>query len=68
MNQAWAVELSRCLGAAQVVHVASPSRPPVYNPAKRSKVELIKEKSDYLRHPLMEQLVNENNSITEEAM
>lgn len=31
-------------------------------------VEIIKEKSDYLRHPLMEELVNEENSISEEAM
>eukprot|EP01023_Acetabularia_acetabulum_P040136 TRINITY_DN3887_c0_g1_i12.p1 TRINITY_DN3887_c0_g1~~TRINITY_DN3887_c0_g1_i12.p1 ORF type:complete len:645 (-),score=124.94 TRINITY_DN3887_c0_g1_i12:1498-3432(-) len=50
------------------VCVATPSRPPSSKTAKRSKVEIIKEKSDYLRHPLMEQLVNENPNISEEAM
>lgn len=34
--------------------VATPSRPPASNKAKRSKVELIKQKSDFLRHPLMQ--------------
>ncbi len=33
-----------------------------------SKVEIIKEESDYLRHPLMQELVNENTFINEEAM
>jgi hypothetical protein len=34
--------------------VAVPSKPPTFRSAKRSKVEIIKEKSDYLRHPLMQ--------------
>lgn len=34
--------------------VATPSKPPTSNPPKRSAVELIKEKSDFLRHPLMQ--------------
>ena len=41
-------------GGLTVACVATPSRPPASNKAKRSKVEIIKEKSDYLRHPLME--------------
>lgn len=41
-------------GASTVTCVATPSRPPASNKAKRSKVELIKEKSDFLRHPLMQ--------------
>lgn len=48
--------------------VATPSKPPASRLAKRSKVELIKEKSDFLRHPLMEELVNENTFISEEAV
>ena len=51
-----------------VQSVAMPMQPPTLKPAKRSKVELIKERSDYLRHPLMQELVNENPSINEEAM
>ena len=41
-------------GASTVTCVATPSRPPASNKAKRSKVELIKEQSDFLRHPLMQ--------------
>lgn len=41
-------------GGLQVTCVATPSRPPASNKAKRSKVEIIKEKSDFLRHPLMQ--------------
>ena len=48
--------------------VATPSRPPTSKPAKRSKVELIKEKSDFLRHPLMQELVTEEPSISEPAV
>lgn len=36
--------------------------------AFRSKVELIKERSDFLRHPLMEELVNDKTFIGEESM
>lgn len=41
-------------GGLTVTCVATPSRPPASNKAKRSKVEIIKEKSDFLRHPLMQ--------------
>lgn len=34
----------------------------------RSKVEILKEKSDFLRHPLMEELVTEQPNISEEAV
>eukprot|EP00210_Caulerpa_lentillifera_P000504 g487.t1 len=45
-----------------------PMQPPTQKPAKRSKVEIIKERSDFLRHPLMTELVTENPYINEEAM
>ncbi len=48
--------------------IATPSKPPTARLAKRSKVEIIKEKSDFLRHPLMEELVNANAFISEEAV
>ncbi len=51
-----------------VVAVATPTKNPTSRLAKRSKVEIIKEKSDYLRHPLMQELVNENTYISEEAV
>jgi hypothetical protein len=41
-------------GRLLVANVAVPSRPPTAHTARRSKVEIIKEQSDYLRHPLME--------------
>ncbi|EIE24850.1 sulfite reductase [Coccomyxa subellipsoidea C-169] len=50
-----------------VTCVATPTKPPTAKKAKRSKVEVLKEKSDYLRHPLMEQLVTEDPNINEEA-
>ncbi|KDD76815.1 nitrite and sulphite reductase [Helicosporidium sp. ATCC 50920] len=50
------------------MRVATPSRPPTAFPAKRSKVELIKEHSDYLRHPLMQELVTEASHISEDAV
>ena len=43
-----------CRGQFQVTNVATPSRPPTAKTAKRGKVEIIKENSDYLRHPLMQ--------------
>ena len=51
-----------------IVAVATPTKPPAAKVAKRSKVEHVKEKSDYLRHPLMQELVNENTFISEEAV
>ena len=53
---------------SHVAHVATPSRPPASRLAKRSKVEIIKEESDFLRHPLMADLVDENTFISEESM
>ncbi|KAJ9532327.1 hypothetical protein QJQ45_010368 [Haematococcus lacustris] len=55
-------------GKLVVVNVATPVKNPAQRLAKRSKVELIKEKSDYLRHPLMEELVNEHPYISEESV
>lgn len=52
----------------QINAVAVPTKPPTSRAAKRSKVEIIKEKSDYLRHPLMEELVDDKTFINEEAM
>jgi sulfite reductase (ferredoxin) len=51
-----------------VCNVAVPSKPPAFKAPRRSKVEIIKEKSDYLRHPLMEELVNDNPHINDDAM
>lgn len=51
-----------------VLNVAVPTKPPAAREAKRSKVEILKEKSDFLRHPLMEELVSSEPSINEEAM
>lgn len=54
--------------SSHVVHVATPSKPPASRLAKRGKVEIIKEKSDFLRHPLMEELLDDNTFIGEESM
>ena len=48
--------------------VATPTKPPSTKLAKRSKVEITKEKSDFLRQPLMEELVNSNSYISEDAV
>lgn len=55
-------------GSSVTTCVATPTRPPTSKPAKRSKVELIKEKSDFLRHPLMQELVSEPPNISEDAV
>jgi hypothetical protein len=55
-------------GMLLVTAVAVPSKPPTARPARRSKVELIKEESDFLRHPLMAELVSEASFINEESM
>jgi hypothetical protein len=55
-------------GARQVCRVAVPSKPPTSRLAKRSKVEIIKERSDFLRHPLMEELVNSDPFLTEDSL
>lgn len=54
--------------ALHITCVAVPTKSPASRLAKRSKVEIIKEKSDYLRHPLMAELVNENPFISEDAV
>lgn len=66
-----AVRSSGCRSGARpaaTVAVATPARPPTAGKPKRSKVELIKEQSDFLRHPLMEELVTPEPNIGEEAM
>lgn len=60
--------MGRSRASLQVSNVAVPTKPPSARQAKRSKVEILKEKSDFLRHPLMEELVNENPFINEDAM
>lgn len=55
-------------GRLVVTSVATPTKNPTSRLAKRSKVEIIKEKSDYLRHPLMQELKSEQPNISEEAM
>lgn len=52
----------------KVQAVATPSRPPASKAPKRSSVETIKQESDFLRHPLMEELVSEAPCINEAAM
>lgn len=54
--------------APTITAVATPSRPPASTAPKRSKVEIIKEQSDYLRHPLMGELVSPEPSISEDAV
>lgn len=51
-----------------IAHVATPTRPPTSMMPKRSKVEIIKENSDFLRHPLMQELVDEKTYISDEAV
>ena len=49
--------------------VALPSKAPSLGyTAKRSKVEIIKQNSDYLRHPLLEDLVSEDTRVTEDSV
>ena len=55
--------------AVPVTAVAMPStKPPTSHRAKRSKVEIIKQESDFLRHPLMEELVTPAMNINEASM
>lgn len=63
------LRVSRTRAPLLVSAVAMPtSRPPSAHVAKRSKVELIKQESDFLRHPLMEELVTPATSINEASM
>lgn len=55
-------------GQSVITAVATPTSPPTSKAPKRSKVELIKEKSDFLRHPLMQELVTEKPNISEDAV
>merc|ERR1719218_576130 len=48
--------------------VATPSKPPAMKLPKRGAVEIIKQESDFLRHPLMEDLVDDNTFISEASM
>ncbi|GAB4817544.1 hypothetical protein N2152v2_004590 [Parachlorella kessleri] len=48
--------------------VATPSKPPTTSPPKRSAVEIIKENSDFLRHPLMEDLVSPEPNVSEPSV
>lgn len=65
-NATWRTRPTRRV--SHVAHVATPSKPPASRLAKRSKVEIIKEQSDFLRHPLMADLVDERTFISEESM
>ena len=50
------------------VNVAMPKRPPTTHIASRSKVEIIKERSDYLRHPLLEDLVDNKPNVSNDSV
>lgn len=62
------INIARSRGQVQVTNVATPARPPTSQTARRGKVEIIKENSDYLRHPLMQDLVTDSTSIGEDSM
>uniref|UniRef100_A0A0C9S9I4 assimilatory sulfite reductase (ferredoxin) n=1 Tax=Wollemia nobilis TaxID=56998 RepID=A0A0C9S9I4_9CONI len=47
--------------------VAAPIKPPQTTQTKRSKVEIIKEQSNYLRYPLNEELQNDAPNVSESA-
>jgi hypothetical protein len=63
-----AVSVAGAATALKVTAVATPSKPPTAFTAKRSAVEIIKQESDFLRHPLMEELVTPEPFINEAAM
>lgn len=50
------------------LYVAMPTRPPTSHIASRSKVETIKERSDYLRHPLLEDLVDGKPNVSNDSV
>ncbi|KAL6768888.1 SIR1 [Auxenochlorella protothecoides x Auxenochlorella symbiontica] len=70
MQSACSTPSRPCMGQRRsvITCVATPSRPPTAHGPKRSKVEIIKEKSDFLRHPLMQELVTKETNISEEAV
>ncbi|GJP54713.1 hypothetical protein CLOM_g13764 [Closterium sp. NIES-68] len=53
---------SPSLGRVQAT--ATPVQPPAAAPAKRSKVEIYKEESNYLRYPLIDDLANELPNVS----
>ncbi|CAG9462856.1 unnamed protein product [Pedinophyceae sp. YPF-701] len=55
-------------GQLVVTNVATPNKPPASRLARRSKVEVIKENSDFLRHPLMQDLVDDQPMISEDSI
>jgi len=59
---------ARRQGGGVRTNVAMPTRPPTTHVASRSKVELIKERSDYLRHPLLEDLVDGKPNVSNDSV
>lgn len=59
---------SRRCDLLSVRAVALPVKPPTSLPPKRSKVEIIKEQSNYLRYPLQDELQTEAPNINESAV
>uniref|UniRef100_A0A7I4DI61 Uncharacterized protein n=1 Tax=Physcomitrium patens TaxID=3218 RepID=A0A7I4DI61_PHYPA len=55
-------------GSLDVRAVATPVKPPTTMPPKRSKVEIIKQNSDFLRHPLKEDLTTDAPNVSEDAV
>lgn len=50
-----------------LLHV-QPRKAPTSAPAKRSKVEIIKENSNFLRYPLMDDLANDEPNVSEPSV
>eukprot|EP00250_Pteridium_aquilinum_P017884 c23823_g2_i1 orf=644-1027(+) len=59
---------SQLCNLQSVKAVAAPVKPPTSVPVKRSKVEIFKEQSNYLRYPLKEELETEAPNINEAAV
>ncbi|KAG0613339.1 hypothetical protein M758_6G095600 [Ceratodon purpureus] len=55
-------------GALSICAVATPVKPPTTMPPKRSKVEIIKQNSDFLRYPLKQELETEAPNVNEDAV
>eukprot|EP00271_Cylindrocystis_brebissonii_P002007 TRINITY_DN1235_c0_g3_i2.p1 TRINITY_DN1235_c0_g3~~TRINITY_DN1235_c0_g3_i2.p1 ORF type:complete len:704 (-),score=155.00 TRINITY_DN1235_c0_g3_i2:114-2225(-) len=62
-----AASASHASGTMTVQAVATPVRPAVEEATKRSKVEIFKEQSNYLRHPLMEELLTPEPNVNAAA-
>jgi sulfite reductase (ferredoxin) len=52
----------------RVQAVATPVKPPTTLPPKRSKVEIIKQNSEFLRYPLVQELETEAPNVNEDAV